>query len=144
MEYKYCWFHLHVPFHACDKKCSVKLSNFNVLTAKLPIFFPFRWSFCLAYTSEEVFVLVGDRHQWLFQSTNKAKFQMWHTTLRCFTKSSDRSAQLHLFTGVRRMLSIDAKMVSNTVKLFSFSLETKGFDGPMEHNYFNLMCRRVQ
>lgn len=36
---KYCWFHLHVPFHACDKKCSVKLSNFNVLTAKLPIFF---------------------------------------------------------------------------------------------------------
>lgn len=41
-----------------------------------------------------------------------------------------------MFTGVRRMLSIDAKMVSNTVKLFSFSLETKGFDGPMEHNYF--------
>ena len=46
----------------------------------------------------------------------RQKFQMWHTTLHCFTKSSDRSAQLHLFTGVGRMLSIDAKMVSNTVK----------------------------
>ena len=46
----------------------------------------------------------------------RQKFQMWHTTLCCFKKSSDRSAQLHLFTGVGRMLSIDAKMVSNTVK----------------------------
>lgn len=142
-----------MSFHACDKKCSVKLSNFNVLTAKLPIFFPFRWSFYIAYTSEEVFVLVGGGHQWLFQSTNKAEISSvayysplfykikWQICTAPFVHRGWKNVEHWCKHGIKhsqkQVLVVDRK-------IFSFSLATKGFDGPMEYNYFNLMCGRVQ